>query len=241
MANVTVAGGKGIVWTLPYGATANAALASTLASAITTLVNDGRMTTFINSGQSGDTVPPAAAGTTGELIQTVSGLVSLPAAYKAVVVTAPSATIFGGGAAGESILSGSGNLSFFSSGGSGTVAAGGGNNLVMIQDFGTGNWNISTGAGNDTIDAGSGNDQIAAGGGSNSILLGSGSDTVISTGNDSIQATTGNATISASGSASDFISGGIGHLTFINSSPNASTILGGQGSISVFGGPGGGL
>ena len=65
--NVTVAGGKGVVWTLPFGATANAALAQTLANSITTLVNDGTATTFINKGQTGGMIPPVPPATSASL------------------------------------------------------------------------------------------------------------------------------------------------------------------------------
>src|SRR5690348_11681998 len=158
MPSVTVAGANGSTVTIPYDSQLNATLAGQLAAAITAGVNDGSITPYESFGNPPPLLPP---GQTGEFILQNPGIAALSPEYKAVVVTASSATVFGGGAAGESVLSGMGNLTFFSDGGAGTVVAGGGNNLIATTPgLGTsgGDWLINTGDGNDTILATTGSD-----------------------------------------------------------------------------------
>jgi Ca2+-binding RTX toxin-like protein len=236
MATVTVAGASGQTVTLNFDSNANAVLASRLAAAITSGVNNGTIIPAVDTSGPPPALPP---GTTGEFIQTQDGTTVLPHGYSAFVDTAATAVVFGSADRDQSVLASSGNLDFLAAGGSGTIVAGGGNNVVSIPGSDSGNWSINTGNGNDNLIAsGSGNDTISAGAGNNRIELGSGSDVIASLGNDNIVGGTGQETVTAFGNASDLIDGNASKLTFVGSSGSA-TIFGGSGSATqIFGGQG---
>jgi Ca2+-binding RTX toxin-like protein len=239
MAQLTVLGAHGETITLQFTSSANAALAQQIANQITSGVENGSIVPFEFTGN--PVVPPAPAGESGEFVQEKPGLAVLPSDYTAVVVNTHNATVFGGGAPDESVLSGNGGLTFFTGSGSGFIGAGGGKNLIIEPTAGGGNWLITTGNGKDTILALSGSNTISAGSGNNQIFLGSGNNIVNSAGNDTISITGGGAdTIEASGHHKNVVFGGFGLLTFVGGA-GASTVLGQSGSETVFGGSGGGV
>ena len=92
MAVVTVPGALGQTVTLNYDSAANAGIARQLAANITAGVNASSITPV---SQAAGPPPVLPAGTTGEFIQTQTGLTTLPSGYADVVNTAPDAVIFG--------------------------------------------------------------------------------------------------------------------------------------------------
>jgi Ca2+-binding RTX toxin-like protein len=235
MPAVTVAGANSQTVTLNFDTNLNAILAQQLANAITAGVQGG---TIIPAVDTDGPPPPLLPGTTGEFVQTLNGLTTLPPGYKAFVDIAQESVVFGSGDNGESVLSSTGNLKFFATGGSGTVVTGGGNNLIVVPSTDTGAWSINTGNGDDTVLAGgSGNDTINAGGGHNAITLGSGRDVMQSTGDDTVNAGSGSETIGAIGTGSDVIFGNSSTLFFVATGGSA-TVFGGSGSDTFFGGKG---
>ena len=235
---VTVPGTNGSTITLSYDSNTNAALAQRIADSIRQGVDNG---TIFQADNKDGPPPPVPAGKTGEYIQSLPAVTTLPPDYKDVVNDAKTGAIFGSGDPDEGVLSGAkDNLSFYATGGSGTVAAGGGNNFVSIPTTDAGAWLIATGNGNDTILAlGPGNDTISPGGGSNQIRLGAGNTFIDSGGADTILASTGSETVTASDAkASDLIFGNAGnvYLSFVGG--GGATLIGGTGSDTVFGGAG---
>ncbi len=83
--------------------------------------------------------PAVPSGKIGEVVETTPGFAILNAQDREVVVSAKSATVFGGAAANETVLAGSGNLTFFTGTGSGTILTGDGNNLIVTPLTGGGN------------------------------------------------------------------------------------------------------
>ncbi|MDE2517036.1 MAG: hypothetical protein KGL12_13495 [Rhodospirillales bacterium] len=235
MPTVTVLGAHGQSVSLSYDTAATAAIAAHLAQAINAGVTAGTLLPAVDT----DGPPPSVpAGKSGEFVQTQNGPTFLPPGYTAYVDAAQQALVFGSGAAGESILVGSGDLTFIAAAGSGTIAGGGGTDRILIGAGDHGAWNIALGGGNDAVFAlGSGNDTIAAGGGENQIALGAGKDVVVSTGQDAIAMGNGAATIDASAARGDLVQGGNGALLFVAGAGNA-TILGGDGAVTFLGGSG---
>ncbi len=236
MPNVTIAGAGGATVTLSFDSATNAALARTLAGAVSAGVAAGS----IVPASSTNGLPPAVpAGKIGEWLQQTKGSTALPAGYGAIVAT-KAATILGTGETNATVLS-SGGLVFHSGGGSGTVVAGGGANRIVIPQA-AGDWSINTGAGNDSILAlGDGDDTVRAGAGRNVIQLGDGADLVLSEGRDRIVLGAGSATILASGGgcgddAAQQVWGGSGTLFFVGA--GAATVFGGTGSATIHGGDG---
>ncbi len=174
MASVTVAGANGSLVTIQLGQTDNLLLAQQLAAQVTQSVQSGAAVTYTDVN---GIAPPVPDGKIGEVVESKPGFAILNPQDTEVVVSAASATVFGGGGANETVLAGSGNLTFFAGTGSGTILTGNGNNLIT-ETPGSGPWSIYTGTGNDTIQAIGSSNFISTGGGHNEILLGSGSDTV---------------------------------------------------------------
>jgi Ca2+-binding RTX toxin-like protein len=234
MSTVTVTGAHGPV-VLSFDTEANAILARKIAAAISAGVQNG----FITPADDTDgPPPPLAPGATGEFVQTMDGLTSLPAGYKAFIDTASESVVFGSGDADESVLSSIGDMTFFATGGSGTVVAGGGNNRIIIPGDDSGNWSINTGKGDDAIFAmGDGNDTINPGGGNNAISLGGGKNVMQSTGDDTVIVGSGSETIAAIGAATDLIFGGASQLFYVGTKGSV-TVFGGSGSDTFFGGSG---
>lgn len=235
---VTVPGTNGTTISLSYDSNTNAALAQRIAASIRQGVDNGTETQADNKD---GPPPPVPTGKTGEYIQSLQAVTTLPPGYKDVVNDAKPGAIYGSGDPDEGVLSGAkDSLNFYATGGSGTVAAGGGNNYVNIPTTDAGAWLIATGNGNDTIYAlGSGNDTISPGGGSNQIYLGAGNTFIDSSGTDKILASTGSETVTATDAkASDLIYGMSSnvYLSFVGG--GGATLVGGSGSDTVFGGAG---
>ena len=245
--DVTVLGGGGKTFSLHFDSNANAHLAAVLAANISTGVLDHSISASNNS------TPPLSPGQIGEFVDTHKHVASLPGGYNAVVNLEKSATIFGSGGEGESVLSGAGNLTFIATGGSGTVVASSGSkghqanedrsgddarsggNTIIIPKGDNGNWLIETGSGNDTISArGGGNDTIGAGAGHNLIRLGSGDDLIQSSGYDTIYAGTGAETVQATHGSHVVIFAGSSQLTYVGGSGSA-TIVGSKGQEELSG------
>jgi Ca2+-binding RTX toxin-like protein len=238
MAIVTVAGANGTSVSLHYDSSSNVTLAQRLASAITAGVSAG---TIVAATDVDGSPPPVPAGLAGEFVQTLSGLTILPPGYTTLLVTAPSATVFGSAnpVLGQSVLTDSGtDLTFHAAGGFGSIAAGGGSNQIFIPGSDAGSWSLNAGDGDDAIVAqGSGNDTINAGAGHNTIQLGSGNDLITSVGQDVITAGNGSEMVDATGAESDVVRGRASHLVFVGGDGSA-TVLGGSGSDTFFGGNG---
>ena len=229
---VTVSGGADKTVTLGFDSNRNFALAKQLATAISAGIADG---TILTEYDTSGTFPTISAGASGAVVQTESGLVTMPYGYTIDLVTKPGpAVVLSSGAANEMILSDAKtDLTFLASSGSGTVVAGGGDNRVSVA--GLGNWSLSTGGGNDIIAAlGGVSATIGAGGGHNGILLGNGSNLVISSGADTIVAASGVEVVNATGAQDDFVQGNDSQLLFIGGSGGA-TIQGGSGSDTYLG------
>lgn len=156
-------------------------------------------------------------------------------------------TVVGGdSASGQKVLASNGGLTFFSSSGKTTVVAGGGNNLIT---FGGDTSKVAayTSNGNDTIVGGDGHTTIAAGAGHNRILLGAGASMVSVTGGDTITLGSGRETIDVMAGARALVYGTNSttasgfSLVFIGGSMKPSTVMGGAGRYSIYGGAGGGV
>lgn len=236
MATVTVASGSGQTTSLTFDSANNAALAQSLVNSITGQLNAGTMSQATGAG---GTAPDPAPGTTGLYVQTDSGFLKLTDAYTALIEAAPSATVQGGSANGQSIVSGDGDLTFLSTGGSGTLDTGGGNNRIL-ELTGRGGWSFNTGGGNDTVFAGAGNNTISAGGGENVVMAGNGNNTIVSSGDDRILVGSGHDTVAVHGDGTTQVTGSNGHLTFIGSGTGAATVDGAAGSVTIYAGGGGG-
>src|SRR5271165_2645739 len=229
---VTVPGTNGSTISLLYDSNTNAALAQSIANAITNGVNDK---TIFQADSKFGPPPPVPGGLTGQFIQSAPAVTGLPSGYTYVVNNTATGVILGSGGPNEGVLSGAqDNLTFFATGGSGTVAAGGGNNFISIPTTDAGNWLIAAGNGNDTIQAfGPGNDIISPGGGNNLVQLGGGSYLIDSAGADTIIASTGSETVGTSDpGATDLIYGNASNLFFLNVGAGL-TVFGGSGSDTV--------
>jgi Ca2+-binding RTX toxin-like protein len=235
---VTVPGTNGSTISLSYDSKTNAALAQRIADAIRNGVDNN---TIVPADNQFGPPPPVPTGKTGQFIQSLPAVTTLPQGYTDVVNTAKTGVIFGSGDANEGVLSGAqDNLTFFATGGSGTVAAGGGNNMISIPQTDAGGWLIATGNGNDTIRAlGAGNDTISPGGGNNVVQVGAGSYQITSAGADTIFAATGSETITALATkAADVVYGNASNVDLVFVGGGGATLFGGTGSDTVLGGTG---
>ena len=161
-----------------------------------------------------------------------------------------------GGAAGVSVVAGSGGLTYTNITASGTaldnIVAGDGANFLQTSAAGTGNYNFNTGSGNDTVVVLSGNATINAGTGRNLVVLGGGSSSgnslVHSEGADSIvgnilskgTAGSGGTDTVNIGSGAVTINPGSSNFFVYGNQYNAVTVLQGVGSDTVSVGRGGG-
>ena len=173
-----------------------------------------------------------------------------------VIDTLTSALQIQGGAAGVSVVAGSGGLTYTNITASGSaldnIVAGDGPNFLQTSAAGTGNYNFNTGAGNDTIVVLSGNATVNAGTGRNLIVLGGGANAgnslVYSEGADSIvgniiprgTAGSGGTDTVNIGSGATTINPGSSNFFIYNNQFNAVTVLQGDGSDTVSVGRGGG-
>ncbi len=193
---VTVQGGGGLQFVLPFDDTAHAATAQSLLDPLNAAVAAGTAVSAVADGQAS---LPVATG--GAMVLHQGGSALVQAGYATLIDHATAGvTVFGGAAGGQLVLAGEGGLAFNAGAGAGTVAAGGGANLVSVYQ-GAGAQTVLLGAGNDTVIALAGANRIEAGAGSNQILLGTGANTVVSAGSDLIAGLAGSATITSGGNA----------------------------------------
>ncbi len=185
---------------------------------------------------------------------------TVPSAYSALVVQAPGTELITGNGADSTlaIFDGASTVSYVASTGSGSVyAAGADNVLVDGSSYSVVGGTIGGNAFNVLSNLGA----VTTEGGSNVILIAGLADTVVSNSSDdfigaaakqgsitvsgfaNVIGTNGSTTVTAvgTGTVNAFIDAGYaGKLDFINQSTSASTITGLAGSVTVFGGVGGG-
>src|SRR5271157_3673560 len=97
---VTVPGTNGSTISLPYDSKTNAALAQRIADAIRHGVDNN---TIVQADNKNGPPPPVPTGLTGEFIQSLPAVTTLPLGYKDVVNTAKTGAIFGSGDPNEGI------------------------------------------------------------------------------------------------------------------------------------------
>jgi Ca2+-binding RTX toxin-like protein len=210
----------------------------------------------------GASFPPVTTGYDEVVLNvSVTGTVSLPAAYPVLYDgTVNATTVIGGGGDNQGVVAASGGLDFDFNGGSGIIYTGNTpvgdvaatGDTIFLDGAGTNI--VAAGEGDDTIVASAGTNYIADGAGANQIFVDGGSNLIGSEGNDQIvmgtgsAAASGAATISLSGSTSVF--GGSGALLLLNGAgttdlfPQTDSLTGvtdNTGSVTVFGGTGGGV
>lgn len=105
MAAVTVLGAGGSTVSLTYDSQTNAVIAGQLASAISDAVRSGSL---LPATDTSGAPPRLPAGSTGEFVQTLTGVTVLPTGYKAIVNAAANAVILGSSGNQQSVLSGNG-------------------------------------------------------------------------------------------------------------------------------------
>ncbi len=268
MPNVTVLGANGLggnaVWSIPYTAQSNYALAQDLANQITAGVTDGKLQNELFTGM----VPPLTGGVPGVLdiggpapVDVGPVTINWQNGYVGLVDNSTGAvTVHGPGTLTSqpiTVLAGQGGLTFRTSHmlgtevGTGYIVAGGGTNNVQIgnMDAGAaGGYVIDLGSGSDTITAHGGANTINGGVGSNMMHIGGASDNLISlTGSDTLVAHYGSGADTINVSAGDshgqtikFFQGWSG-TAVINASAESvggatDSVLGGGGSVTLYGG-----
>jgi Ca2+-binding RTX toxin-like protein len=245
--SVTVTG-AGTFANATYTSNDAAPYSNTLAQAISNALANNTLTPYTYT--SGTTAPGPTTGTSGTVTinqsSNVTSAITVPTTDAATVVTTTSPVSISGGAAGQTVIAGSGGLTFTNITPSGPnavtyVSAGDGNNLISTTPNTTGNYQVNTGAGNDTISV-SGNAVVNAGTGNNSISVSGGNATIYSEGFDNITASgTGTDTINI-GAGQATVTPGAANLFIFNSSPNINPlqVLAGTGSDTISVGRGGG-
>ena len=244
MAGITVGGANGVI--LNYTTTDALAVASTLATQITTNLNNGSFTSFNYTG-SGSVAPEPSSGTGGvvEFTQPTMTPVFVDGADQAIVVSANGPVSVQGGAAGVSFVAGAGlagaalNVSYTNITPSGNavdqIAILGGNNLIQTATFGTGNYNVATGSGNDSISILVGNSTVNPGSGHNVVNVGAGSNVIYSEGYDSITGAVaggGSDTVNI-GSGQTSINPGTSNFLVNDSSANPLSLTLGSGTTTI--------
>ncbi len=223
MSGTSVVGGSGT--TLNYTSADALAVATSLATQITSNLNSGTYTAFNYTGGGVAPQPSSGSGGVATFTQPTTAPVFVDGADQAIVVGANGPVSVQGGAAGVQFLAGSGlagapfNVSYTNITPSGNltdnIAITGGNNLVQTATFGTGNYVVNTGSGNDTVNVLLGNSTVNPGTGNNVVNVGAGSNYIYSEGFDSITGAVG-------GGGSDTVNIGSGQ-TSIN--PATSNFL----------------
>lgn len=247
---VTVRAAGGLVQSIPIDADAALAVAQPLANPISTGIQSAAIPSNVHAP--GSPIPALGSGQTGQIFITRGDFFAIPTGYTSVFDNAPDvATILGGAANGQLVVSGQGGLLYNAGAGSGTVVAGGGNNLLSVYP-GSGDHRIYAGDGNDTVIMLAGNDFAAPGAGNNMILTGAGSDTIQSEGTDLIApGDVGNVTITAAannptaffGAGNTVFNAGSGHATTVSFNnpglPNfGNATINGQGNTQIWLGSG---
>jgi Ca2+-binding RTX toxin-like protein len=261
MAGITV-GSPILNSVLTYTNTDSAAVSTALANQINTKISNGTLTQFTYNG-SGTVVPEPASGS-GGLAMLMSPGPTAPdgttqslfvnGANQVIVVGTTSPISIQGGAAGGTLLGGSGtpgaarNITYTNITPSGNatdqIAILGGNNLIQTATFGTGNYVVNTGSGNDTINILIGNSTVNAGTGFNQLNFGSGNNLIYSEGYDTITGASvggGSDTVNI-GSGQTSINSGTSSFMVNDSSPNALLVTLGFGvdTVNFLAGNGGG-
>ena len=226
--------------------------AQNLGSLISAGLIDGSLSELTYSG--GDTIAGPASGTGGvanfqDSTNPPTAIIAIPTSDSAIVDSLSGPLSITGGAAGETVLAGSGGLYYTDITPSGNaidyIVAGDGNNSIASSMAGTGNYGINTGAGNDSISI-NGNAVINAGSGTNFVSVTGGSSYVYSEGADSITGSTvvgggGTDTVNM-GSGQTTVNPGTSNLFIFGTSTttNPLTVLAGTGSDTISVGSGGG-
>jgi Ca2+-binding RTX toxin-like protein len=220
--------GAGTTSTLTYTSGDSAPYANTLAILLSNGLENGTLTALPYSSGS---VAPGAPGGLVIFGNAPTTLVTIPTQDVGTVIEAGPTSITGG-AAGETVVAGSGGLTYINITPSGSaidyIVAGDGANVITTSTTGTGNYQVNTGAGSDTISV-FGNGVINAGSGNNSISVSGGSSFIYSEGNDDIN---------ANGSGTDTVSIGTGQATINPGSANFFITEDGNSAKQLFLAPG---
>jgi serralysin len=234
-----------------YNTTQSYGFAAALGSAVGAGLTSGTLTQY--NYTSGPTAPGPTTGTNGvanfNSSSTPSTTVTVPTTDSAVVDSMSGPLSITGGAAGDTVVAGSGGLYYTNITPSGSkidyITAGDGNNTIETSTTGTGNYAVNTGAGNDIISV-NGNAVVNAGTGNNSISVSGGNSLIYSEGNDSIQGSTvvgagGTDTVNV-GSGQATVNPGTSNLFIFGTSTttNPLVVLPGTGSDTISVGSGGG-
>ncbi len=210
-------------------------LGNTVVSLIDAAMAAGTLTAV---NYDGSPLPAPAPGTTGYLVDTVSGAaITEPSRYSAIadLATGPTTILASLVSVGQvqSIFAGLGPVDFTEQAGSGTVLGGGAGSLFTLDG---GAYVIKTNGGNDTIQAVAGTQDIELANPGNVVFLGAGSDTVVSgfttvdyTGDNTIIGSNGTYSITAA--QNDVVTLGRSNAS-INAWTGAS-IFGGSGNATV--------
>lgn len=253
MPGVTIAGGSStpVVYTTNDSST----YAQNAANQIANAINGGALSVRY-TGAPFAAAAALAVNVFGSVTPSPASAVLLSSTAVGVIDTLTTGLQIQGGAAGVSVVAGSGGLTYTNITASGSafdnIVAGDGANFLQTATFGTGNYNFNTGAGNDTVVVLSGNATVNAGTGRNLIVLGgsasSGNSLVYSEGADSIVGNIlpkgtggsgGTDTVNI-GSGATTINPGSSNFFIYNNQFNAVTLLQGIGSDTVSVGRGGG-
>jgi Ca2+-binding RTX toxin-like protein len=246
MTSITVSGAGSKVL-LNYTSTDASSYASILAAEVSAGLSNGTLTAFNYTG--GPTAPGPASGTGGLALITATPTspVAIPTTDSVSIISAPGPATITGGAAGETVIAGSGGLTYTSITPSGLatdyIIAGDGANAIATPT--TGNYSVATGSGNDSISI-AGNATVNPGTGFNTVSASGGSNLVYSEGYDSI---TGSTVVGAGGT--DTVNIGSGQATinpgtsnffvYASSEPTNPLVLkAGTGSDTISVGSGGG-
>jgi Ca2+-binding RTX toxin-like protein len=267
MPSVTITGASDV--NLTFSTNDSAPFAFNLGGLIGAGLTSGALTAF--NYVSGATAPGPATGTGGVAVFgsgiTPTTTVDVPVTDSAIVDSSTGPLSITGGAAGETVVAGSGALNYTDITPSGDatdyIVAGDGNNLISTSTVGGGNYSINLGSGNDSVSI-NGNSSINAGTGHNFITVGGGGSIISSEGFDSI---TGSSVASATadtvnigsgqttvdpGASNFFIFGtstttnplvfkpGTGSDTISVGSGGGNVFAGSGGNSILFGGAGGG-
>jgi Ca2+-binding RTX toxin-like protein len=233
----TVPGAGGTTVTLSF-TQQNIGLAQSVATSISNQVQAG---TLFPVDYVGAPLPSPGPGQNLEVViadGTVPGPVLLSKNATAVVDTAATSVVFGGGGANQEVLSNSTNFQFFTNKGSGTIVTGDGKNQIFETGSTKQSWNISLGGADDLVVINGGTNTVSAGSGSNTIQIAGGDNIINSTGKDYIQALAGSDTITSGPGSDPYIVAVMTDIDYIGGQ-SAATLLGGQGSDTVFASAGG--
>ncbi len=247
MPSVTIAGASNV--NLSFLGNDSAPFAYNLATQIGAGLSSGALTSVAYAG--GDTAPGPATGSNGALIFSTTDApttsVAIPTTDIAIVDSATGPLSITGGAAGETVIAGSGGLNYTDITPTGAaidyITAGDGNNVIATSTVTGGNYSINLGSGNDSILI-NGNAVVNAGTGTNTLTVGGGSSMIYSEGFDSITGSTvsgGTDTVNV-GSGQTTVDPGAANFFIYGATTttNALVFKAGSGSDTISVGSGGG-